>query len=114
MSCHLCRHHNKNVVLCHQLTLLKAQAVARVGDLKAALAVLETLSDAVNAAQPSSASSEASRLQATWQTASDHKDTGNELFRKGDLSGTCHKTESCLFALASFAGFQICSSVYSI
>lgn len=62
--------------------------MARAGDLKAALAVLDSLKAAESSsASLASNSAELNRLQKSWQLASDHKDRGNELFKQGDLSG---------------------------
>lgn len=84
-----CRPHQSKAESCSALLLLKAQAVAMIGDLAAAIEVLqewqaagggETCLAALKAGSPSS-------WQTAWQKASDAKASGNEMFRKGNLQG---------------------------
>lgn len=77
-----CRNHEKDAEFCHRLNLLKAQTVARAGDLKAALAVLHPLTKPL-ASNPA----DLTRLYTSWQVASDHKDRGNQFFKEGNLQG---------------------------
>ncbi len=92
LSC--CRHHQTHGGLCSKLLLLKAQAVAMIGDLQAAIDIVtewqQTFRDSSSSATVSSEADDASSWQKAWQEAAEAKDAGNDLFRRGDFTGDCH------------------------
>ena len=88
-----CRHHQIQGGLRSKLLLLKAQAVAMMGDLQAAIDIVtewqQMLRDSSTSATVSSEADDASSWQKAWQEAAEAKDAGNDLFRRGDFKGDC-------------------------
>ena len=88
-----CRHHQIQGGLRSKLLLLKAQAVAMMGDLQAAIDIVtewqQMLRDSSASATVSSEADDASSWQKAWQEAAEAKDAGNDLFRRGDFKGDC-------------------------
>lgn len=88
------KHHQNQDDFQSQLLLLKAQAVAMIGDLPAAIEVMQQWQGASTQSTAGLADSKAGSpetWQELWQEASHAKDEGNALFRKGDLSGALEK-----------------------
>ncbi len=88
-----CRHHQTQDDFYSSLLLLKAQAVAMIGDLQAAIDIVtewqQTFRDSSSSATVSSEAVDASTWQKVWQEAAEAKDAGNDLFRRGDFTGNC-------------------------
>ena len=88
-----CRHHQTQGGFRSKLLLLKAQAVAMIGDLQAAIDIVtewqQAFRDSSSSATVSSEADDASSWQKAWQEAAEAKDAGNDLFRRGDFSGDC-------------------------
>ncbi len=88
-----CRHHQTQGGFCSKLLLLKAQAVAMIGDLQAAIDIVtewqQTFRDSSNLDTTSPEADGASSWQKAWQEAAEAKDAGNDLFRHGDFTGDC-------------------------
>ncbi len=88
-----CRHHQTQGGFYSKLLLLKAQAVAMIGDLQAAIDIVtewqQTFRDSSNLDTTSPEADGASSWQKAWQEAAEAKDAGNDLFRHGDFTGDC-------------------------
>lgn len=88
-----CRHHQTQGEFYSKLLLLKAQAVAMIGDLQAAIDIVtewqQTFRDSSNLDTTSPEADGASSWQKAWQEAAEAKDAGNDLFRHGDFTGDC-------------------------
>ena len=91
LSC--CRHHQTQSDFYSKLLLLKAQAVAMIGDLQAAIDIVtewqQTFRHSSISATVSSEADDASSWQKAWQEAAEAKDVGNDLFRCSDFTGDC-------------------------
>ncbi|DBB09106.1 TPA: hypothetical protein ACH3X3_007717 [Trebouxia sp. C0006] len=87
------KHHQTQDDFYSSLLLLKAQAVAMIGDLQAAIDIVtewqQTFRDSSSSATVSSEAVDASTWQKVWQEAAEAKDAGNDLFRRGDFTGNC-------------------------
>lgn len=88
-----CSHHQRQDGFCSKLLLLKAQAVATIGDLKAAIEVVQEWQQDCGhkgiATVGSPEADAAASWQQAWQEAADAKDVGNDMFRQGDFTGKC-------------------------
>lgn len=104
------KHHQIQGGLLSKLLLLKAQAVAMMGDLQAAIDIVterqQMLRDSSTSATVSSEADDASSWQKAWQEAAEAKDAGNDLFRRGDFKGSLEAYDQSLSAAPK------CAAVY--
>ncbi|KAL0054737.1 hypothetical protein WJX82_001708 [Trebouxia sp. C0006] len=104
------KHHQTQDDFYSSLLLLKAQAVAMIGDLQAAIDIVtewqQTFRDSSSSATVSSEAVDASTWQKVWQEAAEAKDAGNDLFRRGDFTGSLEAYDLSLSAAPK------CAAVY--
>ncbi len=77
-----------------------------IGDLKAAIETLQELQQYPDNLGNSAAlildAGAAATWQKAWQQAADAKDTGNELFRRGDFMGNTSSSVACLLRVSMY------------
>ncbi|KAL0025136.1 hypothetical protein WJX77_002298 [Trebouxia sp. C0004] len=104
------KHHQTQGDFCSNLLLLKAQAVAMIGDLQAAIDIVtewqQTFRDNSSSAIVSSEAVDASSWQKAWQEAAEAKHAGNDLFRRCDFTGSLQAYDQSLSAAPK------CAAVY--
>ncbi|DBA70520.1 TPA: hypothetical protein ACH3X2_011920 [Trebouxia sp. C0005] len=94
------KHHQSQGDSYSNLLLLKAQAVAMIGDLQAAIVIVtewqQTFRGSSVSATVSSGADDATSWQKAWQEAAEAKDAGNDLFRHGDFTGSLQAYDQSL------------------